>query len=143
MKSPMLADPLGPWRDALTRLETDVNALATGTLQSPDVLRALHQFSSLTLGLEQLFEKVLAGYLRKLNLPTRKEVAELSEAARRIEAKLDRLLPPEETGGTVARPARTRRPPSSVSAVAMPDLAPVSPQRRRSRHAKTRNGDQP
>jgi hypothetical protein len=124
MSTSLLPDPLQLWRDALTRLEGEVNTLATGSLQSQEMLRALHQFSGASLGLQQLFEKAVAGYLRRANLPSRKDVADLAESLRRIEDKLDRLLPPEAVPA-VRRPPRTRRPPG-VAAAPAPEPEPTS-----------------
>jgi len=117
MATSLVPDPLQLWRDALTRLEGEVNAAATGSLQSQDVLRALHQYSTVSLGMQQLFEKVVDSYLRRANLPSRKEVLELAESLRRIEDKLDRLLPAEATP-VAPRPARTRRPAAASAASA-------------------------
>ena len=103
MASSIFPDPLQLWRDAVTRLEQDVNALATGSLGSQEVSRSLHQFSTVSLGMQQMLEKLIERYLQKANLPSRKEVAELAESLRRIEDKIDRLLPAE---ATVARPSR-------------------------------------
>ena len=59
------------------------------------------------MGMQQMFEKVVAAYLRKANLPSRKDVAALAETLARVEEKLDRLLP---VSAPPSRPARTRRP---------------------------------
>lgn len=116
-------DPLQLWREALTRLEGDANTLATGSLQSQEVLRALHQLSGASLGMQQFFERLLDGYLRRANLPSRKEIEALAETLRRIEDKLDRMLPPQPAAD-VRRPARTRRPASATAASpAAPDPA--------------------
>ena len=117
MASSFLVDPLQMWRDAVTKLESEVNSMATGSTKYDDVVRALHQFSTVSLGMEQLLEKVIGGYLRRANLPSRKEVLELAESLRRIEDKVDRLLPVEAVAAMPApRPPRTRRP-SPASAV--------------------------
>ena len=106
-------DPLQMWRDAVTKLEGEVNSMATGSTKYDDVVRALHQFSAVSLGMEQVLERVIGGYLRRANLPSRKEVLELAESLRRIEDKVDRLLPAAEIGAMPApRPPRTRRPSS-------------------------------
>ena len=103
-------DPLQMWRDAVTKLEGEVNSVATGSTKYDDVVRALHQFSAVSLGMEQALEKAIGGYLRRANLPSRKEVLELAESLRRIEDKVDRLLPPEAAAPPAPRPPRTRRP---------------------------------
>lgn len=113
MASSFLGDPLQMWRDAVTRLEKDVNSLATGSLGTQEVARSLHQFSTASLGMQQMLEKLIDKYLEKANLPSRKEVGELAVSLRRIEEKLDRLLPAE---AAAPRPARTRRPPGEAPA---------------------------
>ena len=107
-------DPLQMWRDAVTKLEGEVNSIATGSTKHEDVVRALHQFSAVSLGMEQVLERVIGGYLRRANLPSRKEVLELAESLRRIEDKVDRLLPPEAAALPAPRPPRTRRPSSAA-----------------------------
>ena len=115
MASSLFPDPLQLWRDAVTRLENDVNAMATGGMKSQEVARSLNQFSAVSMGMQQAFEKVIDGYLRRANLPSRKEVAELAEALQRIEGKIDRLLPVDALRAPVPRPARTRRPPGAAA----------------------------
>jgi hypothetical protein len=115
MVSPAFPDPFQMWREALSKFESDANALATGSMKSQEALQSLHQFSSVWLGMQQLFEKTVQDYLRHANLPSRKEVVELAVSLRRIEDKLDRLLPPETSAVPAPRPARTRRPPGAAS----------------------------
>ncbi|MEO6747254.1 MAG: hypothetical protein ABIS28_04520 [Caldimonas sp.] len=115
MASSFLVDPLQLWRDAVTKLEGEVNSLATGSSKNEQIVSALHQFSSVTLGMEQLLEKVIGGYLRRANLPSRKEVLELAESLRRIEDKVDRLLPADAViAAGPPRPPRTRQPMAAV-----------------------------
>jgi len=116
MASSPFPDPLQMWRDAVTKLESDVNALATGSAKSQEVVRTLHQLSGVSLGMEQVLEKVIGAYLRRANLPSRREVVELAESLRRIEDKLDRVLPSEST--PASRPPRTRRPSAAADAPA-------------------------
>ncbi|MBS0343497.1 MAG: hypothetical protein JSS56_23585 [Proteobacteria bacterium] len=107
MAGSLFPDPMQLWREALTRLEKDVNSLATGSLESQDVMRSLHQFSTASLGVQSVVERLLEAYLRKANLPSRKDIAALAQTLARVEEKLDRLLP---ASPPPARPARTRRP---------------------------------
>jgi hypothetical protein len=135
MTSPFFPDPLQIWREALTRLESDINSLATGSLKSQEVVRSLHQFSSVSLGMQQMLETLFDNYLRKANLPTRKQVAELAESLIRIELKLDRLSPPDETSES-PRPARTRRPPSSTPATTEEAASTATPSTKRTPRGK-------
>ena len=125
MTSSLIPDPLQMWREALTKLETNVNSLVTGSMDSHEVMRSVHQLSAVSLGLQQAFEKAIGSYLAKVNLPSRKDVGELAAALQRIEDKLDRLLPASAAAPALPRPARTRRPPSE-EASAKPTGAPAA-----------------
>ncbi|SAL60883.1 Poly(hydroxyalcanoate) granule associated protein (phasin) [Caballeronia choica] len=135
MASPAFPDPFQIWREALSKLENDANALATGSMKSQEVLQSLHQFSSVWLSMQQVFDKTIEDYLRRANLPSRKEVAELAVSLKRIEDKLDRLLPPDASGMSAPRPARTRRPPGAAS-----PSEPVAPAKETRRGARTDKG---
>jgi len=135
MASPF-PDPLQMWREAVTKLESEVNSLATGSTKSQDVVRALHQFSNVSLGIEQVFEKVIGEYLRRANLPSRKDVMELAASLRRIEDKVDRLLPVESA--PAPRPPRTRRPASAAPAVVAEPPAAEPPAADRPKRRSTR-----
>ena len=115
MASSFLVDPLQLWRDAVTKLEGEVNSLATGSTKNRQIVSALHQFSSVTLGMEQVLEKVIGGYLRRANLPSRKEVLELAEV---VAAHRGQGRPPVAGGAVIAagppRPPRTRQPTAAV-----------------------------
>lgn len=140
MASSLFPDPLQMWRDALSKLENDVNSMATGSLRSQDVMRAVHQFSNVSMGMEQMLEKALDAYLKRANLPSRKEVAALADALQRIEEKIDRLLPAEDAAAA-PRPSRTRKPPAppvaEASAPAAAAAAPA-PTARQTRPRRTR-----
>lgn len=116
MPNPKLLDPLQLWRDAVNKLEGEVNTRATDGLKSQRIMRSLHQLTNISQGMERLFEKISAEHLRRLNLPSRTDVIALAESLRRIEEKVDRLVPAESTA--VPRPARTRRPTLAAQAPA-------------------------
>ena len=111
MSESLIPDPPQMWRKAIAKLEARGNALANRAMDSNEFSSALHHMANLSLGMQQTFEKVLGTYLKKANLPSRTEVAELAEALQRIESKLDRLLPAEARPDTATKPARTRVPP--------------------------------
>jgi hypothetical protein len=132
------------WREALTKLESNVNSLVTGSMDSQEVMRSVHQLSTVSLGLQHAFEKAIASYLAKVNLPSRKDVGELAATLQRIEDKLDRLLPARAAASAAPRPTRTRRPPleeaspsrgkapAAARAVAAPAKRPAARAGRRS-----------
>ena len=135
MASTLIPDPLQMWRDALGQLETNVNSFVTGRMDSQEVVRSVHQLSTVSLGLQQAFEKAIGSYLARVNLPSRKDVSDLAAALQRVEDKLDRLLP-ASAGPVTPRPPRTRRPPPDEVAAPAVETAPPAPAKP-SRRTKT------
>jgi hypothetical protein len=141
MSTSPFPDPFQLWREALTKLEGNVNALVTGSMDSQDMMRSVHQLSALSLGMQQAFEKAIGAYFAKLNLPSRKDVTELAATLQRVEDKLDRLLPASASAAASAspappRPARTRRPPIAVAAPP-PDAPSAAPPPKKPAKPKT------
>jgi hypothetical protein len=114
MPSLSTPDPFQIWRDAISKFEDDVNALAGQGMKSPEMPQALHQFFNSMLGMRHLIEETVSLQFALLNLATRREVKEIAEALQRVEDKLDRLLP-EEAEMNRQRPRRTKRPPSETA----------------------------
>lgn len=115
----------------LTKLEAELNTLATGSLKHEPVVHALHRLTTLSLGVHRIVDKVIDDLLHRANLPTHQDVVELAEAMRRIEGQLDRLLAQAAPDDTAPRPARTRRPPPTQAP--LPPPPPAAPQRRSAR----------
>jgi hypothetical protein len=126
MVSSLIPDPLKMWRNAISTLESGGNKLANNAMGSGEFASALHQVANASLGMQQTFEKVLGFYLKRLNLPSRKEFNELATVVHRIEAKLDQVLTTEARAPTGARPARTRRPAAPAAQTPAPAIAPAS-----------------
>ena len=68
MSTSLIPDPFQMWREALTKLEGNVNTLVTGSMDSQELMRSMHQLSTLSLGMQQAFEeahlKLVRGRLR-------------------------------------------------------------------------------
>ena len=128
MSTSPIPDPFQLWRDAVAKMESNVNTLVTGSMESKELMGSLHQLSAVTLAMQQAFEKAIGSYLGKMNLPSRKDVLELAAALQRVEEKIDRLLPADAGAlpAPVPRPPRTRRPPGG-SAAAPPVAAKTAP----------------
>ena len=47
----LIPDPFQMWREALTKLEGNVNSLVTGSVDSQELMRSMHQLSTLSLGM--------------------------------------------------------------------------------------------
>jgi len=136
----LIPDPFQLWREALTKLEGNANSLVTGSMDSQELVRTMHQLSTLSLNMQQAFEKAIGSYLARVNLPSRKDVGDLAAALQRVEDKLDRLLP---AGAALAapRPPRTRRPPPEEVAPAAVEAAKPAATKaaRRSKTTATRS----
>ncbi|WP_418147612.1 hypothetical protein ABL850_31525 [Variovorax paradoxus] len=127
MATPLNLDPFDMWRQAVTKLEEGMNALGTRSLKTDEVGKALLQFSAASTQMRQLMDKASSKYLKSINLASRKEVIDLAETLRRIEDKLDRLLPQPEQP-PAPRPARTRRPGTAAAAThPAAEIAPAAP----------------
>ncbi len=138
----LLPDPFQMWRDAVAKLEGDVNSLVTGSMDSPEMMRSVHQLSRLSLGAQQAFERAVGACFAKLNLPSRKDITALAAALQRVEDKLDRLLPAAAAESPPpSRPARTRRPPGDVAEVSAqaPPAPAMAPARRKAARARRRS----
>jgi hypothetical protein len=101
------------WRQVVTKLEGGINSMANSSMNSEQFTRALHQFSQVSTGMQQTFEKVLDGYFKALRLPSQKDIAALADRLQRLEDKIDMLLPMEQRDPVENRPLRTRQPSSS------------------------------
>ena len=63
MASSLFPDPLQLLRNAVTKLETELNSALTGSSKSRQVVRSLNQLSSIALGLQQLVDKAVEAHL--------------------------------------------------------------------------------
>lgn len=65
MTSSSLPDPFEIWRQALSKLEGEVNSMAGSTANSAEFAQALQQFGGVSRGLQKVFEKALGSYYRR------------------------------------------------------------------------------
>ncbi|VVM96708.1 hypothetical protein PS862_04499 [Pseudomonas fluorescens] len=115
-----LPDPLKMYRQAITKFENGVNALAARNVDSKELGQVINQLSKVSLGLQHLSETSLEQLYKRMDLPRRSEIAALAAAVQRVEDKLDHLLPAPMNPAIAPRPPRTRRPALEV-APAAPD----------------------
>src|SRR5580765_7376702 len=92
MASSQTLDPFEMWRQVVTKLEGGINSMANKSMNSEEFGRALAQFSQVSVGMQQTFEKVLDGYFKALRLPNQKDINALSAGLQRLEDKIDMLL---------------------------------------------------
>ena len=89
MTSSSTLDPFEMWRQVVTKLEGGINSMANSSMNSEQFTRALQQFSQVSTGMQQTFEKVLDGYFKALRLPSQKDIAALADRLQRLEDKID------------------------------------------------------
>lgn len=116
MSSSTNLDPFEMWRQVVTKLEGGINSMANSSMNSEQFTRVLQQFSQVSTGMQQTFEKVLDGYFKALRLPSQKDIAAIADRLQRLEDKIDMLLPMEQREPTESRPPRTRQPSNSGEA---------------------------
>jgi len=143
MASPF--DLLGAWREAVTKLEQDLNAGLTGVAGDERFSRtmngALTLFARLQAAQAEATEKALA----RANLPSR---ADFRDLHKRLDAMEAQIVAVAQAVDTLARasghapprpdipqPARTRKPPGAAAPVEakMPEKAPPARKARKSR----------
>jgi hypothetical protein len=124
--SPTPLDPFDMWRQMFTKFEGDVNSLATKNMSTDQFTQLMGGFAQSTTGLQQAFDKALDAYFKALRLPSRQDVAEIADTLRRLEDKIDMLLPIEQREPIEHRPARTRKPATQAEA-GPAAIAPASP----------------
>ncbi|MFP5473481.1 MAG: hypothetical protein ACLGJD_07555 [Gammaproteobacteria bacterium] len=123
MTSTQNLDPFEMWRQAVTKLEGDINSMANKSMGTEEFTRLLAQVSPVAIGMQQIFEKVLDSYFKALRIPSKKDITALAEGLQRLEDKIDALLINDKPEPLENRPLRTRRPPSPSDVPAEPAKA--------------------
>lgn len=137
------APKLGPLmllRAGLYKLEGGANAFLASKARNEQFSQLLGQWIKVSVGVQHVAGKVLAGLYARLDVPSRTELAALAAAVQRIEDKMSALAP--ATPSLAPRPSRTRRAPQPVAAVepqaaVSPQPAPVKQRATRNTNAKT------
>ncbi len=134
------ADPLQRLREAVNTLEAGLNRLAASGIKTRRGALALHAMATVAMVVQRLLDAVSEDLLRRVNLPSRRQIDELTEMLRRIEDKLDRLQPADSFAAAVPRPPRTRRPAVAMPVPAAPAAAPASASAPRRRAPRRKQG---
>lgn len=137
MTTSRLPDPLQLCREALNKLESGINGFASRKMDSPEFGRRMSSCTRVSSGARYLAERSVARLLEHLDLPSRQEVRELADAVRRIEDKLDQLLPDMGPKALTPRPPRSRRPLEMEPGVALSNA------RQRAKRPATHNKRKP
>ena len=112
-------DPFGMWRTLMQQWETQANAALTEITGKEEFSREMNRTMSVTLQLQAAFNEAVEKALTTFNMPSKDDVARLSDRLGTIEAKLDVLLAAQAANAPARPPAarvkRTRRPPGEAS----------------------------
>lgn len=109
-------DPTAEWQKFVQRSELTINSLSNQITGTQEFGALLSQLGALSQVGQRLFSGHMDNVLQSLSLPTQKQVADLSDQLRSIEARLDELklaldkqtMGPQQPKG----PKRTLRPPA-------------------------------
>ena len=109
-------DPTAEWQQFVQRSEQTINALSGQLTGTKEFAALLAQTGQISLAGQRLFSDHMEKVLGALNMPTQKQVTELTDQLHRIEANLDTLRlalerqspPSEKQPG----PKRTLKPPA-------------------------------
>jgi len=112
------SDPFGMWRTLMQQWETQANAALTEVTGKEEFSREMNRMMAVTLKLQGAFNEGVEKALTTFNMPSKDDVARLSDRLGVIEAKLDTLLAAQATPTPAPSPAtrakRTRRPPGEA-----------------------------
>jgi len=119
------SDLFGIWRTLMQQWETQANAALTGLTGKEEFSREMNRSMAVTLRMQAAFNEAVDKALTTFNLPSKDDLARVSDRIGVIEMKLDALLaaaaaPPRAGGepadGPPPRVRRTRRPPGKAPA---------------------------
>ena len=108
-------DLFGIWRNLMQQWESQTNAAITELTKKEEFSREMNRAMSVNLRMQAAFNEAVEKALATLNLPSRDDLARVSERLVAIERKLDLLA--DKAGVTDVPPPikakRTRRPPEA------------------------------
>jgi hypothetical protein len=109
-------DPTAEWQKFVQRTEQTINTLSGHVTGTQEFGALLSQIGMFTQASQRMFSDHMETVLQRLSLPTQKQVTELSDQLRGIEATLDelklalaKLTPRDDAHPT---PRRTLKPPA-------------------------------
>jgi len=119
VNNPAFPDFGNLWRDLLRQWEDAGNSLGTDAMRSPEFSKFMNQATSSSAALQRVFADLSAKYLAALNLPTKSDIAAITERLHAIEKRIEemQLTMAEDrsqgpTGRGFVKPTRNRQPPA-------------------------------
>ncbi len=118
-------DPVEVWHTMLGEMEKGFNSFATQAMSSPEFSKVMNQAGGMAAGAQKQFDGLMEKYLVGMNLPSRSQLVSMAERLQAIEAQLSEIKTllsrmqgktggADDTDGALAKPRRTRRPPSAA-----------------------------
>jgi len=111
-------DLFGIWRTLMQQWETQTNAALTEITGKEEFSREMNRAMTVNLKLQAAFNEAVDKALTTLNMPSKDDVARLSDQLTAVERKLDALAAQAgvANGPAPVRVKRTRRPPGEARA---------------------------
>lgn len=120
-------DPFAMWRDWLSNSERQWNSFLNQAMSTDEFGQAMGRMMDVYLGMQKNMNEVMGRYFTALNVPTRTDVLSLGTRLSEIESRLGSIeeavvsmKPAPSAASTkaaeaaaMAKPPRTKRPPSS------------------------------
>lgn len=103
-------DPLALWRDMISKWEAGFNELASTNMASAELPQLMSQAMGLSARMQDAMGEMMGRYLAAMNMPTRADLAAISERLQGIEAQLGRLAAMVERLSQAAPPAEAAKP---------------------------------
>ena len=120
-QTPSNFDPFNAWRDWLSQFERQLNAFLNQQMSTDTYQRFAGGINRVVLDSQKAMGEMLARSTNWMNLPTRDELAALSERLAALEQRVKALEGTSATSNTTRsessetpRPPRTRRPASGA-----------------------------
>jgi hypothetical protein len=118
-------DPVAIWQAMVGEMEKGFNAFANQAMGSPEFSRAANRVGGVAAGAQKQLGDLMEKYLATMNLPSRAQMVGMAERLQSIEGQLHEIramlhqmqvssgAPKGEASAAVAKPPRTRKPPSA------------------------------
>ena len=114
-----MLDPIAAFSEFISQWERGVNEFANKLMKSEEFARTMNKTTTTSATMQHQLGELTGRYLTMLNLPSRTEIANISERLQTIEASLHRIsvelekLTAPDAKLQNAGPPRTKRPPSA------------------------------
>ncbi len=123
MANESIPDPSAQLQEWVTKWEREFNKYANRIMGTDEFSKSINQIQNLQLEFQRMVAEFMSKQLANLNMPSRDDLMKISEELRNLDhrmARIEGLLgkPTKDAKSPAkksARPARTKKPPSSTA----------------------------